>query len=86
MRISNFSPFTFFFSLELVSDFILAVGSNRVPIRWTTELMKSVSLGVSHSFYLSSSSSSSFALFIPVLRGTLGLDSVSVAAFFLLLN
>lgn len=35
---------TSFFSLELISDFILAVGSNRAPIRWTTELMKSLSL------------------------------------------
>lgn len=62
-----------FYSLKQVSDFILAVGSNRAPIRWTTELMKSVSLPLA-------ASSSSPALFIPVLRGTLGLDSVSVAA------
>ena len=77
----TFFPLTSFFSLELVSDFILAVGSNRAPIRWTTELMKSVSLSLSLS-----PPSTSLALFIPVLRGTLGLDSVSVAVFLLLLN
>lgn len=68
-----FPPNISFYSLKQVSDFILAVGSNRAPIRWTTELMKSVSLPLV-------ASSSSPALFILVLRGTLGLDSVSVAA------